>query len=86
MGCTEERMNTETWKRTKLAELRAQIKIEEAILRSLRCELEEIQWLTKRDAELQGEWEATLTAEEQHLRQCEEQFAEIWLAGEHNLK
>jgi hypothetical protein len=74
------------WKRERLAELRTRIRIEEVILRSLRAELEEIQWLNQKDAELRCGWDEMLSAEEEDLRDVTEEFTRIWLLGEHKLK
>jgi hypothetical protein len=74
------------WKRERLAQLRTRICIEEVILRSLRAELEEIQWLNREAAEMRYRWDEVLRAEDQDLRQAQDDFAMVWLAGEHNLK
>jgi hypothetical protein len=81
------------WKRERLAELRTRIRIEEAILRSLRAELEEIQWLNRESAEMRCYWDFALTEAERTRRRLEEECIRIedewnliWLAGEHNLK
>lgn len=79
-------MTGQTWKRQKLEELRTRIKIEEHILRALRAELEELQWLDRKSAEIRCGWDIALTAEEQDIRHVEAEFVEIWLAGEHKLK
>jgi hypothetical protein len=74
------------WKRERLEQLRTRIRIEEAILRSLRAELEEIQWINREAAEMRYRWDEVLRAEDQDLRQAQDDFALVWLAGEHNLK
>lgn len=79
-------MSPAEWKHQKLADLRARIKIEEAILRSLRAELEEMQWLNQRATELRYGWDVVLSAEEQERREAEELFELIWILGEQNLK